>query len=354
MKCAVLSKNKCISVVEMPENDLLADECEVTIRAVGICSSDVNRGYGGGAYFYPLVMGHELSGEITALGKDVGDDFNVGDNVCVFPLLPCFKCASCKQKLYAQCSKYDYYGSRRHGGFAEKLNVCSWNLLKLPHGVSLADGALVEPTAVVVHAIGKASIEPEKHSTLCILGAGFLGLIAVQVVRHLYPNCEVHLVDRNLFKLDVAEIHGASTTLVNNDKSWNNFLRKSESTFDRVIELAGTMATYTAGIMIAKPGARVVWGGNISEDLTISSAQVSSILRKEIEIVGTWNSIYKGIETCDWARALDLIANGLRPSELVSSKINLSEINSTISKLYNHKVRKDKFESIKVLVEPQS
>jgi threonine dehydrogenase-like Zn-dependent dehydrogenase len=255
--------------------------------------------------------------------------------------------------LYAQCSKYDYYGSRRHGGFAEKLNVCSWNLLKLPHGVSLADGALVEPTAVVVHAIGKASIEPEKHSTLCILGAGFLGLIAVQVVRHLYPNCEVHLVDRNLFKLDVAEIHGASTTLVNNDKSWNNFLRKSESTFDRVIELAGTMATYTAGIMIAKPGARVVWGGNISEDLTISSAQVSSILRKEIEIVGTWNSIYKGIETCDWARALDLIANGLRPSELVSSKINLSEINSTISKLYNHKVRKDKFESIKVLVEPQ-
>jgi len=96
----------------------------------------------------------------------------------------------------------------------------------------------------------------------------------------------------------------------------------------------------------------MVWAGNISGDLILPKQQVSSILRKELTIIGTWNSIYKGKETCDWSESINMIKKGLRPSELVSLKIILEDIGSTLKKLYDHKSRKSRFNVIKVMVEP--
>ena len=182
VRSAVLEKNQKVVVKNLFVEDLLPSECEVKIKAAGLCSSDISRGYGGSAYHYPLVMGHELAGEITRVGIDVQDSFNVGDLVCIFPLIPCFNCLSCNQKHYALCKNYDYYGSRRNGGFAEILNVNQWNLLKIPDGLDIEDCALVEPTAVALHAVEKLNLKFEEKSQICILGAGFIGLMAVKII----------------------------------------------------------------------------------------------------------------------------------------------------------------------------
>jgi len=351
-KAAILKQDKCIRVQTLPANKLCIDECEITIDSAGICSSDIARGYGGGAYFYPLTMGHELSGIVTKIGENVQGEFVIGDKVSVFPLLPCFECASCEKKIYALCSNYDYYGSRRDGGFAEKLNVKKWNLIKLPDSVSLEDGALLEPVAVVLHAIKKMDIVYDDCLKVAIIGAGFLGLIAVQIINKLYPKCKVTLVDRNQFKLDFGKKYRVISQLVRNKESWNNFLSDHENYFDRVVEFAGTPDTFSAALNIASSSSKVIWAGNISDDLILSKSQVSSILRKEISILGTWNSIYKGNSICDWTDSIKIISGGLKPSGLVSSKISLDEVDEVLGKLYNHKKRESKFEVIKVLVKP--
>jgi L-iditol 2-dehydrogenase len=352
IKSAVLEENKKVVVKHIKQPDLLPDECEVKITNAGLCSSDIARGFSNGAYFYPLIMGHEIAGEITHVGPDARNEFAVGDKVCIFPLLPCFHCSSCEQKLYALCRDYNYYGSRRDGGFSEKLNVKKWNLLKLPKGVSMEDGALIEPTSVALHAVNKLNINAQDKSNLCIFGAGFIGLIATQIVKNLYPNCEITLVDRNQFKLDIGLKYKVNPEWVGNAKSWDLFLLDKENSFDHVIEFVGAPDTFSAAIHVASANSNVVWAGNISGDLILPKQQVSSILRKELTIIGTWNSIYKGKETCDWSESINMIKKGLRPSELVSLKIILEDIGSTLKKLYDHKSRKSRFNVIKVMVEP--
>jgi L-iditol 2-dehydrogenase len=352
VRSALLEKNQKVVVKDLPEKELLSHQCEVKIKAAGLCSSDISRGYGDSSYFYPLVMGHELAGEIVQVGGDVNNQFSIGDQVCIFPLIPCFNCFSCKQKLFALCKEYSYYGSRCNGGFAERLNVNQWNLIKIPDGVPIEDCALVEPTAVALHAVEKLNLNSNDKSQICILGAGFIGLMAIQIINRFYPKCKVFIVDRNQYKLDIGAKYGAITQYVEDPKSWETFLLQNENKFDKVIEFIGSPKTFSAALHIASQMSIVVWAGNISGDLTISKLQVSSILRKELTILGTWNSIYKGEEGCDWEKTLNLISNGLRPSELVSSRISLEEIDGILAKLYAHKNGKKKYEAIKIIVNP--
>jgi L-iditol 2-dehydrogenase len=352
VKSAVLEKNQKIVVKDLPEEELLSFECEVKIKVAGLCSSDISRGYGATAYSYPLVMGHELAGEIVRVGHDAQDHFSIGDQVCIFPLIPCFNCLSCKQKFYALCENYSYFGSRCNGGFAERLNVNQWNLLKTPNGVSFEDCALVEPTAVALHAIEKLNLKFKEKSQICILGAGFIGLMAAQIINSLYPQCEVIIVDRNQYKLDIGASYGAIPYLVGDSKSWKTFLLENKDRFDNVIEFIGSPKTFNAALQIASQMANVVWTGNITGDLTLSKSEVSSILRKELTILGTWNSVYKGEKNCDWEKTLNLISNGLKPSKLVTSRISLDEINETLGKFYAHKNRDTEFNAIKVVVNP--
>ena len=352
VRSAVLEKNQKIVVKDLPKEELSSHQCEVMIKAAGLCSSDISRGYGGSSYYYPIVMGHELAGEIVRVGSNVTDNFSIGDQVCIFPLIPCFNCFSCKKQLYALCKDYSYYGSRCNGGFAESLNVNQWNLLKIPNGFSLEDCALIEPTAVALHAVEKLNLKSEDKSQICIIGAGFIGLMAVQIINLFYPQCKVFIVDRNQYKLDLAVKYGAITQCVEDSNSWKAFLKENENKFDNVIEFVGSAKTFTAALHIATQMAVVVWAGNISGDLKISKLQVSSILRKELNILGTWNSVYKGKKGCDWEKTLNLISNGLKPSELVSLRISLQEIDGILAKLYAHKNRDKEFKAIKVIVKP--
>ena len=88
----------------------------VQVAYAGICNSDIQRSFGGGAYHYPLIMGHEFSGAVKE--SFAGSRFSAGDRVVVYPLLPCHTCEACQTGDYAQCLDYDYFGSRRPGGFA--------------------------------------------------------------------------------------------------------------------------------------------------------------------------------------------------------------------------------------------
>lgn len=354
MKAAVLKANRVIALENRRIPELQKDECTVRIAYAGVCSSDIFRGFEGGAYFYPLVMGHELAGEIVAIG-DLSQDFRVGHKVAIFPLKPCFECPSCKTNSYAQCYKYDYYGSRSDGGYCEYLNVKNWNILSIPDGVSLKDAALTEPVSVVLHALRRAGLHgelssPSQFNNVAIIGAGFLGLLAEQILHHLHPKLEVTIFDRNSFKLEIAKKLGAQTVVIGSSDDWANYINKNLDRFDCVIEVSGAPENFARSVEIARHSGRVVWMGNTTADLLIPKILVSSVLRKELQIMGTWNSSFKSCEADDWGDALDLMRNGIRPSDLVTHWATLENVAEYIAKMHAHKVLGQRFEHIKCMI----
>jgi len=351
MKAVILKDNKKLNIIDKPLEKLNSNLCRIKIQNVGLCSSDIQRSHGGGAYFYPLIMGHEISGKIVEIGKNIAN-YSVGDRIAVFPLLPCFKCEPCNRETYAQCYDYSYFGSRTDGGYAEYLDVPEWNILKLPENVSFQDAALIEPLSVVVHALKRVRLLNINSENIpgktIIIGAGFLGLLAVQILRSKFPDIDLTIIDRNAFKLDMAGKFVNKKIQLDNSDEWLDFLNKYS--FQYVIEATGSPEAFKNSISLAANRGSILWMGNITNKLTLQKDLVSALLRKELSIIGTWNSIYRPQKPDDWNDSIKFIQNGVRPSRLVTHWISLDKLPDTLKKLYDHKRRKKKFDAIKVMV----
>lgn len=342
MKTVQLEANKVLNVLEQSIPNIADDECLVKIKICGVCSSDIYRAFENGAYFYPLIMGHEISGQISKVGGKVKNFIN-GDDVSVFPLLPCFKCQSCNEKKYSTCSNYKYYGSRNSGGFSEYIAVKEWNLIKI-NSIGYKNGAFLEPLSVVVHGLKKASFL-DKNQTInkkkiCIIGAGFLGLLMSEIICNKFSNFEIHVLDRNQFKLDNLFFSNRIIThCLDGTNKWDHFVENSRNSFDYIFELSGNEINFSRSILLSKSNGKILWLGNIQSDLLINKNVVSSILRKELQIIGSWNSQFKH-ENDDWIDSIKLIEDGyINPSKYITRSIQMEELPLIIEKMYYHKKR---------------
>ena len=267
MKTVNLVANQKLIVEHKSLSKLDNNKCRIKLSNTGVCSSDIQRCFESGAYFYPLVMGHEISGEIAAVGKNIAN-YSVGDRVSVFPLLPCFNCEACERELYAQCYDYSYFGSRTDGGYAEYLDVPEWNLLKLPDDVSFQDAALIEPLSVVVHALKRFNLINTNNGNTpgrtIVIGAGFLGILAVQILRNKHPDLVLSIIDRNAFKLNIADKYVNKKLHLHNSDKWSELL--SKDLFQNVIEATGNPDAYRHTISLATRGGNILWMGNITDE----------------------------------------------------------------------------------------
>jgi len=343
-------KNSLIKINELEVPKINKKQSLVKIKYVGICSSDVPRAFENGAYNYPLVMGHEISAEVI-VPSSKKSKFKKGDRVTIFPLIPCFKCPSCKIKLYAQCNKYSYYGSREDGGYTEFLAVNDWNMLKIPKSVSFQDAALTEPAAVVYHAVKKSGLLSSKKSKkILIIGSGFLGLMLSEIIKIKKPKNIINIIDRNNFKLKKAKKYSDITYNLKIKKDWSDFIEEKKSSYDYVFEMTGIPDLFTNSIILTKEFGTLIWVGNITDDIKIPKSIVSSILRKEMKIIGSWNSQYKNNDDDDWIDVLNLMKRGFKPSNFVTHKVSLNKLPLSLKNMYMHKKRIKIYNSIKTLV----
>jgi len=317
----------------------------VKLSHVGVCSSDIKRSFGNGAYFYPLVMGHEAMGYIYKSDSK----FKEGDKVVIFPLRPCFRCTSCLDSNFQTCDSYSYYGSRQDGGYQEFLQVNDWNLLKLPKSISNADAALIEPAAVMVHVknvlVKLAGSTKALHNMKgAIIGGGFLTMILSKIISGMGIE-QPDIFDRNAYKINFARSKKINSI---DSKSLRN--HKKDNEYDWVIEASGDPKSFQTSIEIAKSGGKLIWMSNVQGDVNLSASSVSMILRKELNISGSWNSSYKPSGPSDWKETINLIAKGLSPSEFVTHYVSLDEIPKILKKFQEHKARKKKFEAIKAML----
>ena len=321
MKALVLQDNAKLEYKNVMDPVVGDDECLIAVKSAGICSSDFPRAYNNWAYSYPLIMGHEFAGEIVKTGYSVST-YCTGDRVVIFPLIPCKTCEFCLNKQYAQCTNYSYYGSRQNGGFAQLVSVKEWNLLKLPNDISFERAAVIEPISVAFHAISKAEIRPNQK--IAILGAGFIGLVTAFI---LSKTCNMHdiiLIDRDKNKLNFAAQYGFDTIYTQDNSSWaDEFIKAGD--VEIVFEMCGAVQTFKQSLNIVKSHGQVIWVGNITGDALFEKKLISSILRKELKIKGSWNSSFTHDDNDDWHKALNYARESDELGKLITNAASLAD-----------------------------
>lgn len=283
------------------------DEVLIKVRACGICGSDIPRIFTKGTYSFPTIPGHEFSGEIVALG-DGADTALMGKGAAVFPLIPCKSCPACLTGQYAQCENYNYLGSRTNGAFAEYVAVPVWNLLMLPKGLSYEEAAMVEPAAVALHALRQAGIDV--GDSVLIYGAGPIGMMLASWAK-IWGAGQILLVDIDSEKLDFARSLGFDDVYNAREGGVRDWVReKTKRGADVTIEGAGSTISFEDCMHTTRTFGKVVLMGNPSGEMKLSQKGYWEILRKQLTVVGTWNSYYAEFPKNEWRLALDAMASG--------------------------------------------
>lgn len=301
MKCLITEDG--VRVVPSDEVRATDGYCRFEVKACGICGSDIPRVFAGASYFYPIVLGHEFAGVV----KESTDGSLVGRRACVFPILPCGECAFCKKQQWASCTHYDYYGSRRDGGMQSELLVKESNLVFLPDNVSFEAGAMIEPMAVCLHAVKKANITGD--SRVLVYGAGTIGLLCGMWARALGAGA-VYFSDPDAGRCAAARELG--------------FAIYEGEAVNTVVEASGAVPALDDAIARCEALGRVVLVGHGKKDVTISHGRFAQILRKQLTLLGSWNSDFTDTEN-DWMESVRAIANGvIDPTPLITHRIPLA------------------------------
>ncbi|HWQ28889.1 MAG TPA: alcohol dehydrogenase catalytic domain-containing protein, partial [Dehalococcoidia bacterium] len=175
MRAAAVDGPRSFSIREVERPAPGPGEALVRVRNCGICGSDLHFYRGDFPAMPGLVMGHEIAGEVAAVGEGVAN-VRKGDRVAVEPLIVCGKCAYCRSGSYQLCPERKLLGTFAPGGFAEYVRIPAAMLYRLPDDVPFELGALVEPVAVAVH--GLRLVKFEGGERVLALGGGTIGLVS--------------------------------------------------------------------------------------------------------------------------------------------------------------------------------
>ena len=326
MKAVVLYANEDLRYEEFPMPQVNDSEVLINVKATGICGSDIPRVLDNGAHFYPIVLGHEFSGEVVEIGKNV-KSVKVGDRVAGVPLLPCLECDDCERGNYSQCKFYSFIGSRVQGSFAEYVKVPEKNVVKFDKSVSFEQGAFFEPSAVALHGLNCADYHGGED--VAILGGGTIGLFTAQWAR-IFGAKRVFVFDIDIDRLKLAKKIGADETI---NTLEDGFMDKAAELtnnkgFGFVFETAGVDTTMKIAFELAGNKSSVCYIGTPTKDLVFSPKLLENMLRKEFKLTGSWMSYSAPFPGKEWELTAHYFKTGALKFDdsLVFKKLSLCDI----------------------------
>ena len=319
MKALVLTDVGKLEIQDIPMDAPCGDEVIVSVKACGICGTDMHI-YGGGAGAadnpFPIVLGHEFSGVVESVGSDVSG-FTPGDRVSVDPNCACGKCYYCHNGKAHFCQDMTWYGTQTNGGFAEKCKVHEKVLYKLPDSVSFEEGAMVEPASCCLHGIDLCEIAPGE--TVVVIGCGAIGQIMIQLAKHAGA-ASVIAVEPVAQRREAAIEFGADMGIDPISRDVKAQLHDHGYIhIDKVIECVGRRETMQMAIELATLGGTVMLFG-LTEPDDIMEVKPFGLFKKELKILTSFINPYT------FSRAIDLIAaKKLNLLPLVTDKILLAD-----------------------------
>lgn len=297
MKAARLHAAGDVHIDEVPTPQAAPGEVLVRVRAVAICPSDLRLyqdGHASGVVpDHPMIQGHEFSGEIAALGEGV-DGPPVGTRVAVEPSWHCGECDLC-QSGHENLCRHIVFPSfpQRDGALAEYIACPAFSVRALPDGASFAEGALIEPLGVGIHAVRLAEAHPGQR--VAVLGAGTIGMCVVLVLRAQGVG-EIAVVEPIAGRREWPRELGAQVVASHEE------LLEAGFEADVVFECSGDGAAFDQALRLARPAGRVVIVGIPHPDEVCFDSTIPR--RRELTVIFSRRS------RDTLAEALELLASG--------------------------------------------
>jgi 2-desacetyl-2-hydroxyethyl bacteriochlorophyllide A dehydrogenase len=317
MKAAFYEKNKTIRLGEPEAADPGKGQVQIQVHSCGICGTDVGIYHGKMDWRVApsQIMGHEMSGTISALGEGV-EGWEVGDPVTVMPLDPCGDCANCRAGLEHICENLNFLGIDSPGAFQQTWNVPAHTVYRLPESLPLELGALIEPLAVACHDARLADLRPGQQAV--VIGGGPIGALIALVAREAGARVTVaeinpHRIQR-LQGLGLECLDPRETDLTKLLKE-----RTGGAGADTVFEVTGHPDGAKLATELPKARGLIVIVGIFAQPVPFA---LFPFFWKELRMRGA--RVY---ERQDFQRAIDLASTGNLPlDELVTSRLPLENL----------------------------
>ena len=294
-----------IEPVETPPLD--PQQLQARVRFGGICGSDLHYyqhgGFGTVRVKEPMVLGHEISGTIEAVGADVAG-FAPGDRVAISPSRPCGRCRYCQQGLQNHCLDMRYYGSAMRtphvqGAFRQQIVCESAQAFKLADTVSDAEGAMAEPLSVALHAVNRAG--PLLGRRVLVTGCGPIGALIVIAARRAGA-AQVTVTEVGDFPLRTARKVGADEAInVAEQPDALAAFSADKGHFDVLFEASGNERALRGAFDALRPRGVIVQVG-LGGEMTLP---INAIVAKEFDLRGAFRFHE------EFAVAVELLNKGL-------------------------------------------
>ncbi len=283
MKAAVLHGAKDIRTETVPDPVCAPHGVIIKVKACGVCGSDLHwykvDGHEG------TIFGHEFSGDIIEVGKDV-KDITTGTRCTAVGFQPCGQCFWCKQGKTHRCQAMDLLGYQFPGAMAEYVHVpfaaLGRTVFPLPEELTYEDAASVEPLSISYFSVNRG--QPKPDEVIAVIGLGVIGLYAVQVLKAMGVE-KVIAAGRRPARLNAARLCGADPVI--DAASEDTLAAVAEATrqlgVNTVVECAGNQTTFDQAIAMARGGGKVLLVGVYEEPL---NWQPASVIAKNLMLVG--------------------------------------------------------------------
>lgn len=340
MKAAVLHAIGDIRLEEVPTPQIGNSEVLLKVKACGVCGTDVHFLHGEWTVNMPLIPGHEFSGEIAEIGKDI-QTISIGDRASIDPNVVCGVCKNCRRTQRSHlCSNIKAIGVDVNGAFAEYVKAPEEVVYHLPDNVDFETGAMSEPVGCAIRGFDKT--RTTLGDTVVIIGAGPMGLILLQMAL-LQGAAKVLTLEPIEGRRKIAEKLGAHRTInpIEEDAS-KVIAEETEGNGPEVVfEAVGSAKTIELALDLAGRGSRVNLFG-VAPETDIVKIKPFMLYDKELEI----SASYRDPFTFD--RAIQLLANDrIDVKSLITHDFPLSRINDAFQTFMTKKE-----EAIKLMIQP--
>jgi len=316
--------DRTIDVVEIEPVSPGPGEVRIDVAYTGICGTDLHILHGSmdQRVHAPAVIGHEMSGRIIELGPDV-TGWSEGDPVTVMPLEWCGECPACLAGNSHICQRLIFVGIDSAGSMQQSWTVPARLLVRLPEGMPLRDAALVEPTAVAVHDVGRAALV--KGEQVMVVGGGPVGLLVAVVAREMGGDVLVLEVDQHrrsvISDLGFHVLDPTADDVAAFVDTWSG-----GAGVPLAFEVSGSQAGLDAAVDLLAVRGRLVVVAIHPEARPVS---LFRLFWRELTLIGA--RVY---ERADFERAVELVSSGVIPAgALISAVLPLSVASQAFAQL---------------------
>jgi L-iditol 2-dehydrogenase len=313
-------------------------EFVIKVGASGLCPSDIKTyRYGSSSARYPVILGHEFAGTVYSVGEGV-DVVKEGDRVNVTAAAYCGYCDMCRKGLEHLCNNMLNFGYNINGAHADFVLVPKQfiprGIFKLPDSLSFDIASMIEPFADVIHSVTLAEVGPDKN--VAIVGDGPMGMLHV-IASNLFGSKKITVIGLTDWKLKLAEDLGASLTINSKYNNPIDILKNNKP--DIVFLTVVSKQTLEEAFSIVNKGGRVVIFAGVPQGSTSFTLDPNII-----HYNGAWLLGSIGYNYIEYAKAFDLIVNGVPIQKIVSHKIELEKFFDAIN------IWDDKEKSMKIII----